>query len=136
MIYEKAKELNLELVSKTTDKLVEALKNKDWGPEEFTVLSQALDNILDIEKIEKYERKENKKSNIVDVAASNEIAAENLNYPEEPKSEFEYLIYQIAEKNPNSMQAITKIINENIQDTKLFHPNAYKNIIYKLKELL
>ena len=126
MGYEKAKCLNEKILHKAVEKLDKRVDNGSWDNEEFEVISQALDNIKDIEKIEgKKDKEELQKAMSMKKNAETET------------TEFEQLIYDIAEINGGyeGMLAITTIIADHMEDTRILHPKSYQNIMLRLKEL-
>lgn len=56
----KSKELNERIIKECNVKVERSLESKGFDPECFEVLSQAIDNLKDISKIEAYENEENK----------------------------------------------------------------------------
>ena len=126
----KAEDINKEILDKATVKLENSLSRGDWDEEVFKAMSQSLDNLKDITKINyNLERKE-----VAEVKnlrrTPYEVAGE--------ETEFESIVYTLMDKKPikELMGALMSILTDYLEDTRIMHPKAYENIILKLKEML
>lgn len=131
MDLELIKGVNEEILFKATEKIGSSLERGSWDKESFEVMAQSLDNILDIEKIEKYkgeEKHEEEKASIL----KRKMDAKT------ETTEFEQLIYDIAEKHEGeeTMYMITTVLADHMEDVRLLYKNAYSKIMNRLKELL
>lgn len=127
----KAKEINKKIIEECNEKIEKSLDKKAFDSECFEVISQAIDNLCDIEKLEKYEDK-NKEAMV-----SKEMVLKKKNAKTET-TEFEQLIYDICAKfykEDVSFSYVT-IIADTIEDLRLLHPKMYENLMRKLKEML
>lgn len=127
MDMEKAREINSDILIKSTEKLHHKLKNGGWSEEEFEVMSQAIDNLKDLDEIHyKKDEKEFK----------HKISSKKMDaYKDE--TEFENLVYEIAMEKPSvdTLLDITTVLADHMEDIKVMHPKIYKGLIMKLKEL-
>ena len=132
----KLKELNSKLLETSSSKVERALETKSWDCECFEVMAQAIDNMLDIHKIEKY----SKESEELATVAVGETRGYTMPKQDarEVTTEFEKIIYDIVDSKPQkeAMEAITTTIAETMEDLRILHPRIYEMTIHRLKELM
>ena len=126
----RVKMLNEEILHKATTKLEERVKKGSWDEEEFKTICYALDNLKDISKMEYNKERSD----------ANEMKMSRMmsNKPMEEETEFEKVIYKIVEERPlkDVMEALTRILSDYLEDTRVMHPKAYENIMLKLKDIM
>lgn len=129
MKLEELKELNEKVLKKAFNRVNKAAEMDTYDKESFEALSMAIKNTSDISKIEKY-------SDLGDKSRE-ELLKSRVN-PKEGTTEFEALIYEIAEKKPTqeTMLAITTVMAETMEDLRILHPRMYNLSMNRLKELL
>lgn len=127
MHLERVKEINLQVVDIAADKVEKSYQSKTWDGEAFDTLSQALDNLLDIEKMEKKQHSEHMSRSIVEKKRNAELET----------TEFEALIYKIYENNSTNecLLAIATIVADHMEDVRILNKRAYDIIMMKLREL-
>lgn len=127
----KMKELNKKVLEKAYSRVQKSTDMDSYDKESFEAMSLALDNIKDIMKIEKYSEDYSEKENRA-------IPAMARIDPKTETTEFEGLIYEIAEKYPSKdgMLAITTILAETMEDLRLLHPRIYNLTMTRLKEVV
>lgn len=128
MNLDRLKSVNEEIIDKASEKIENNLSLKKWDNEDFTVLSQAVDNILDICKIEKYKYGEKEI----------EMYTMPKQDPTKVTTDFEALVYKVAEKHPgkNGMIALTTVLAETMEDLRIYNPRLYDSTLRRLKEML
>lgn len=128
MNLDRLKSVNEEIIDKASEKIENNLSLKKWDNEDFTVLSQAVDNILDICKIEKYKYGE-KEIEMYTIPKQD---------PTKVTTDFEALVYKVAEKHPgkNGMIALTTVLAETMEDLRIYNPRLYDSTLRRLKEML
>ena len=128
MNLDRLKSVNKEIIDKASEKIENNLSLKKWDNEDFTVLSQAVDNILDICKIEKYKYGEKEI----------EMYTMPKQDPNKVTTDFEALVYKVAEKHPgkNGMIALTTVLAETMEDLRIYNPRLYDSTLRRLKEML
>ena len=126
----KAETVNQEILEKATHKLEECMKVGNWDEEVFKAMSQSLDNLKDISKM-----RYNKERTEVNNYKMGRIASDK---PTEGETEFERLVYKVVDEKPvqDVMNALTRVISEYLEDTRIMHPRAYENIMLKIKDIL
>lgn len=125
------KELNKKVLEKAYNRVQKSADMDSYDKESFEAMSLALDNIKDIMKIERYSEdyKEGKERTLP--------MSEKVD-PKTETTEFEALIYEIAEKYPgkDGMLAITTILAETMEDLRLLHPRIYNLTMTRLNEVI
>lgn len=123
----KAKEINEFILNKASEKIESTVKKGSWDNEEFSVMSEAIENLVRLEKLGKKEKKEE----VEKIRALKKDA-----YTEE--TEFESLMYRIQEEknDTETMICITTIIADHMEDIRIMQPRAYDIIMMKLREVL
>lgn len=121
----KTKELNERIIEECNEKIEKALELKKWDEDCFKVISQALDNLAIIDKIEKNEVKENlrMKTRMVDVDLT----------------EFEQLVADVIEEhkeNPDIHELVIRCIGETIEDLKVYKHKMYINTLNNLRNMM
>lgn len=129
MDLKESKKLNHEIVNVASEKVKKAMESYSWDNEAFGVMSQALDNIVDIKKICK--ESESKEVKTISLADKKDAETET--------TEFEALIYEIAETHEEEsgkyMVAITTIIADHMEDMRIMNKRAYDLVMMKLRGL-
>lgn len=123
----KAKEVNEFILDKAVNKISERVQKGGWDNEEFEVMSKAIDNLKELDKLDYKDKKEEFKK----------VRTKRLNAYEE-ETEFETLVYRISEEKPGTetMLAITTILADHMEDIRVMQPRAYDIIMMKLREVL
>lgn len=135
MDLERIKKLNLKLLETSSLKVEKAIEGKAWDCECFEVMAQAIDNMLDLHKIEHYSRQE-PAVEALGVKETKSVGAPKQNVREDV-TEFEQIIYDITEKREakDALKAITATMAETMEDLRILHPRIYEMTIHRLKEL-
>lgn len=132
MELEKIKELNVKILEKASNNVEKALVTETWDCECFDTMSDAIQNIYKINKMEKYSEDRR--------AQMNECAPISTFRMMENKdtTDFEKCVSDIIEKHgiENGMIAIMKVLTELMEeDLRIIHNRMYENTMRKLKEL-
>ena len=128
-LYE-VEELNKSILTKASTKLKDKMAMGEWDDEVFEAMCDSIDNLKDISKKRRNEE-------MKEATETKTMYAKTWE-KEYKETEFEKLIYALMDKKSlkDVMCALTKILNEHIEDTRVMHPKAYENIMLKLKEML
>lgn len=149
MELERIKEINEKVLQRAVEKVEKAMEVGTYDAECYHTMSIAIDNIKDLSKIEKYHEELEQLERMEEIQEFEALAeekpqkniralmAEKVDAKEET-TEFEALIYEIAEKKDDieSMLAITTVLAETMEDLRLLHPKIYNMTMLKLKECL
>lgn len=129
MDLDKFKEVNEKIVDNSVLKVEKALDTKSWDKECFEVMSQAIDNLLDLSKIERHKEEKQEETTMYTLAKEDVTKV---------TTEFEALVYKISEKHPgkNGMIALTTVLAETMEDLRIYNPRLYDSTLRRLKEML
>lgn len=121
----KLKEVNVKIIEKAIPKIENALASNIWDCECVEAMSQAIDNLKDLSKMEGYSEYAEPKM------------VKHIEYKINNESEFMKEVNSIlaSRGEEDGIKCVMMVMSELMEDLSLLHTRLYNQVIMKLKEV-